>query len=227
MTRTPANTDKASLSADCWAAAALDAIAYRGIEGIAVEPLARRLGVTKGSFYWHFANREALLTRALELWEQQETDDVLQRAAQETDPHRRIGRLIREINASKRASRIYQALSSASRDPLIAAFVHRVSERRMRFLVECYQALGLSTHDARLWARMTYSVYLGTLQIRHDLPEEWPSADAPDFADYVEFLMQKLVPQTNSADEAVAPQEETAATPGAVNRKAANAAGKS
>lgn len=190
--------DKPNLTADAWAAAALDAISHRGIEGVAVEPLARELGVTKGSFYWHFANREALLKRALELWEQQETDDVLQRAAKETDPRRRVERLIREINASKRASRIYQALSSAAHDSTIAACVRRVSERRMRFLVDSYRALGLSEHDARLWARMAYSVYLGTLQIRRDLPDEWPAADEPAFTDYVKFLMETLIPKGES-----------------------------
>lgn len=187
--------EKPNLTADAWATAALDVISHRGVEGVAVEPLARELGVTKGSFYWHFSNREALLQRALELWEQQETDDVLQHAAQETDPRRRIERLIREINASKRASRIYQALSSASHDPAIASLVRRISERRMRFLVESYQALGLSAHDARLWARMTYSVYLGTLQIRRDLPSEWPPADDPEFMDYLNFLMDTLIPK--------------------------------
>lgn len=194
MTDSAGAHDKPNLSADTWASAALDAIADRGIEGLAVEPLARELGVTKGSFYWHFANRNALLDHALNLWEQQDTDEVLERVAQETDPRRRIERLITEANASRRASRIHQALSSASRNPTIADCIHRVSERRMGFLLQCYQALGLSEPDAHLWARMTYSVYLGTLQIRHDLPEEWPSADGPVFKNYITFLMQQLVP---------------------------------
>lgn len=204
MANHAATLDRANLTADCWASAALDAISHKGIEGLAVEPIARQLGVTKGSFYWHFANREALLERALDLWEQQETDDVLQRVAQETEPHRRIERLIAESNTSRRASRIYQALSSASRNPVIAACVHRVSERRVNFLIDCYQGLGLSEHDARLWARMTYSVYLGALQIRHDLPEEWPSADTPTLNDYLGLLMQRLIPAPGSpADGAV------------------------
>lgn len=195
MTDDSGASDNVTLTADAWASAALDAISHRGIEGLAVEPIARQLGVTKGSFYWHFANRDALLRRALELWEQQETDDILDRIRHESDPHRRIERLITEANASRRASRIHQALSSASGNPLIAACVHRISERRVNFLVECYQALGLSNHDARLWARMAYSIYLGTLQIRQNLPEAWPSADGPDFSDYIQLLMQRLVPK--------------------------------
>jgi len=211
MARTNGNDDKANLTADAWATAALDAIAEIGIEGVAVEPLARRLGVTKGSFYWHFANREALLERALRLWETRQTDEILERVGQVDDPRLRIERLIGEINASKRASRIYQALSSASHDPTIAACVRRVSERRMRFMLECYQALGLSANDARRWARMAYSVYLGTLQIRRDLPDEWPYADDPEFAEYVQFLMKRLIPDeaihnaSDSADYAAAP----------------------
>lgn len=194
MTHSADTHDKSSLTADDWASAALDAISERGIEGLAVEPLARALGVTKGSFYWHFSNRDALLERALDLWEQQDTDDVHRRVAQEADPNRRIERLITESNASRRASRIHQALASASRNPAIAACIHRVSERRMAFLLDCYQALGLSEHSARLWARMAYSVYLGSLQLRHDLPQEWPPADTPAFDDYITFLMQQLVP---------------------------------
>src|SRR5690606_21017046 len=68
--KTPAaKTERARLSADDWAEAALDLIAEQGVAAVAVEPLARRLGVTKGSFYWHFPSRDALLQAALERWE--------------------------------------------------------------------------------------------------------------------------------------------------------------
>ena len=52
---------EARLSTADWEAAALDALAENGLAGVAIEPLARRLGVTKGSFYWHFTDRDALL----------------------------------------------------------------------------------------------------------------------------------------------------------------------
>ena len=70
-------TDRPSrLSADDWALGALDVIAEQGLAAVAVEPLARRLGVTKGSFYWHFPSREALLVAALDLWEAIEQETV-------------------------------------------------------------------------------------------------------------------------------------------------------
>ncbi len=210
----PNGNDKPTLTANAWASAALDAIARTGLQGVAVEPLARQLGVTKGSFYWHFANREALLERTLQLWEKQETDEVLNHAEQAANPHERVQRLIAEVNASKRASRIYQALSSAAGDPMIAACVRRVSERRLKFLQDSYAALGLTAHDAREWALLTYSVFLGTLQIRRDIPDEWPSADQPAFKDYIQFLMGALIPksQESVADER-SPKPAAAAAP--------------
>ena len=59
------------LSPQDWIDAALAAIAAGGLAAVAVEPLAARLGTTKGSFYWHFASRDALLKAALANWEQQ------------------------------------------------------------------------------------------------------------------------------------------------------------
>src|SRR5436309_10975695 len=72
-----------------WASAALAAIGSGGLAAVAVEPLATRLGTTKGSFYWHFANRDALLTAALERWERTGTEDVIAYVeAQPTGPAR-------------------------------------------------------------------------------------------------------------------------------------------
>ena len=193
---------KTMLTSRDWAEAALDAIGQRGVEGVAVEPIARDLGVTKGSFYWHFANREALLVAALQLWEARETDDVLERVRQETDPRARIQRLITEVNASRRASRIHTALSSATKPGFVRDYVERVSKRRLDFIQDCYAGLGLGAETARRWALMTFSVFLGALQIRRDLPGEGPAADEPAFGDYVKFLMVTLVPPGLDGDDA-------------------------
>ncbi|MGN8157249.1 TetR/AcrR family transcriptional regulator [Salinisphaera sp. SWV1] len=210
-------SQKNALSAQDWAEAALEAIGRRGVEGVAVEPLARELGVTKGSFYWHFANRDALLTAALARWEARETDEVLARVQQETDPRARIKRLVTEVNTSRRASRIYTALSSATKPSFVREYVERVSRRRLQFLIDCYAALGLGPGRARQWALQTYSVFLGSLQIRRDLPGEWPAADDPAFADYVRFLMVSLLPPEAQAEDNDDNGGRTADTPAAAS----------
>ena len=66
-----------SLTAADWTEAALAALARGGLTAVAVEPLAKELGATKGSFYWHFADRNELLEAALVLWERRDTDRVI------------------------------------------------------------------------------------------------------------------------------------------------------
>jgi len=193
--------DRKTLSASDWAATALDAIVRDGIDAVAVEPLARRLGVTKGSFYWHFANREALLMAALALWERRETEETFASVRREPDPRLRIQKLFATVHAGERAARLYQALSAAAvNDPRIEAVVRRASERGLQFLNDCYRALGLSTHDAGQWAMLAYSVYLGTLQVRRDQPEALPAG--ADYQVYLKFLTNTLLPAEMPAADA-------------------------
>src|SRR5262249_6676712 len=74
------------LTRDDWITAALAAIADGGLAAVGVEPLAARLGATKGSFYWHFENRDALLEAAIRRWEKQTTTDVAAEITAARDP---------------------------------------------------------------------------------------------------------------------------------------------
>ncbi|MCC5857381.1 MAG: TetR/AcrR family transcriptional regulator [Ectothiorhodospiraceae bacterium] len=187
-----AETNRRTLTAEDWADAALEAIADGGVNAVAVERLARQLGVTKGSFYWHFSNRRALLRAALQRWEQQQTDEVLARAAVETDGATRIDRLFRSVDGSKRASQLYLAFAAAARDPMVSEVVRRVNQRRIVFMEENYQAMGLPPKGARQRAVLSYSVYLGTLQLRRDAPELIPAG--PEFHEYMDCISEALIP---------------------------------
>lgn len=182
-----------SLSADHWALAALDAMAIGGLDAVAVEPLARRLGVTKGSFYWHFPNRGALVKAALEQWERQETEDAIVGVAEVSDPYERIVRLFKQSNASYRAGRLYLALAAASDDPLVNEVVRRVSVRRLSYLQNCYRDLGLSEHDAKLWSTFAYATFIGNQQVHRDAPSRFPAG--AEFREYFKLMLRTLIPQ--------------------------------
>lgn len=189
---TPESASKASLSIEAWAEAALEALASGGLDAVAVEPLARRLRVTKGSFYWHFANREALLHAALALWEKRETLDALEGVAEIDDPFERIVRLFKQANASHKAGRLYLGLAAASDDPAVGEVVRRVSARRLAYLNQCYLALGMNAHDARLWSTFAYATFIGNQQVHRDVPERFP--DGADFREYFKLMLKTLVP---------------------------------
>ncbi|GAC1624485.1 MAG: TetR/AcrR family transcriptional regulator [Nevskia sp.] len=191
---------KASLSVDAWAEAALEALASGGLDAVAVEPLARRLRVTKGSFYWHFANREALLRAALGLWEKRETYDAIEGVEGIPDPYERIVRLFKQANSSHRAGRLYLALAAASDDPAVGEVVRRVSARRLAYLHKCYLDLGLSEHDAHLWSTFAYATFIGNQQVHRDNPERFPSG--ADFREYFKLMLKTLIPHPAAAPAA-------------------------
>ncbi len=179
------------LSAGDWEAAALDALADSGLAGVAIEPLARRLGVTKGSFYWHFVDRDALLRAALRRWEESYTERVIARLADVREPRERLGRLIASVLASGRSDRIHIALAAA-RHPLVREAVARVTRRRLAYLESCYVDLGLPRREARRSALLAYTAYVGLVHLRLEAPREIPGDDAS--AAYVEHLIVKLLP---------------------------------
>jgi AcrR family transcriptional regulator len=179
------------LSAEDWELAALDALADSGLAAVAVEPLARRLGVTKGSFYWHFSDREALLAAALRRWEQSHTDRIIATVAEVQDPRERLVRLITSAMAGGRSDRIHLALALSPHAP-VRETLARVSGRRMDYLESCYVELGQPRREARQSALLAYAAYVGLVHLRLEAPKALPSGAAN--AAYVKRLIAMLVP---------------------------------
>ncbi|HLI19007.1 MAG TPA: TetR/AcrR family transcriptional regulator [Rhodanobacteraceae bacterium] len=181
------------LCAADWEHGALAMIADEGVAALAVEALARRLGVTKGSFYWHFRNREALLQAALTRWEADDTRELEQhvRAAGE-HPRERLGALFRWVSGEAQSHRIYAALLQALDHPLVKPMMTRVSQRRMDLLELAFRQAGLDHDAARHRARLTYAAYVGFLQL--NLTLELPHLSHEQYDAYVEHVIGALVP---------------------------------
>lgn len=181
------------LSAADWEHGALDMIAEEGVGALAIEALARRLGVTKGSFYWHFRNREALLQAALRRWEDADARDLQQHIdAAGDDPRQRLDALFRWVSGEAQAHRIYAALLQALDHPLVKPLMIRVSRRRLDLLVLAFRQAGLGYDAARHRARLTYAAYVGFLQL--NLTLELPHLSHEQYDDYVEHVISALVP---------------------------------
>lgn len=182
------------LTPDDWIDAARELIATSGIAALAVEPLARTLGVTKGSFYWHFSDRNALLTAVLERWEREGTDARIAASERLADPRQRLARLIDETFTDDFGTNrnINLALLDASRHPLVQPVLRRTTARRLDHLEACYRELGFNARTARLWALHGYAAYLGTLRLQRDLPEHAPHGQLD--AAYRRHLKTALIP---------------------------------
>jgi AcrR family transcriptional regulator len=183
----------ARLSAADWERGALEMIAQEGVGALAVEALARRLGVTKGSFYWHFKNREALLQATLNRWEADDERELqLHVSSAGERPRERLGALFRWVSGEAQAHRIYAALLQALDHPLVKPTMTRVSRRRMDFLESAFRQAGLGDAAAQHRARLTYAAYVGFLQL--NLTLELPHLSHEQYEAYVEHVIATLVP---------------------------------
>ncbi len=185
-------TERSRLSAADWEQAALDLIEEQGVAAISVELLARRLGVTKGSFYWHFASRDALVEAALKRWEQFDTDAVVAQVDRISDPRERLVELFRRTSHEIRDQVIYSALMRAIDHPAVQPVMQRVSQRRVAYLAAAMRAAGLDREQAAQRSQLAYAAYVGMLQlIMHRL---LPRPAHGDFDAYVEHVIESLLP---------------------------------
>ena len=159
--RAAAMSQSRPLSATDWTRAALDAMTEGGVSAVAIEPLAAQLGATKGSFYHHFANRDALIVAALEEWERSQTEVVIERLGLLPDPAERL-RAVMAAALGDRAGGVRDAaLLGSAAHALVKPVVERVTKRRLAYLTETYVELGLPEVRARHRALLLYSSYLG------------------------------------------------------------------
>ena len=163
---------KARLGRDDWIRAALDAIAAGGLAAVAVEPLARSLGVTKGSFYAHFSNRDELIEAALEAWEHSHAEEQVEQFRAIDDPAERLAAVLRVATefSQSGAPSVHGRLMGELEDPRVRSAVSRVNAARLDRLSETYRELGLTERTARDRARIAYATYLGLLQMAREAP---------------------------------------------------------
>ena len=140
----------------------------RGVDGVAVEALARSLGVTKGSFYWHFEDRDDLLQALLTTWESEGTRRIIEWVEQEAeDPASRLAALVYRTSAVTDFDRLEGALRSWARtEERARVVVQRVDRRRLGYVTSLLVASGIGRAVARRRAEIFYRTLIGEFTYR-------------------------------------------------------------
>ena len=136
-------------------------------------PLAKELGVTRGSFYWHFSSRDELLSAALELWEREHSDAILDGLEAMPEAADRLAALGRA--ATSKPPSIFIQLVRASDDPIVGAVLERSSRRRLEVLERAYSDSGLPPAAARRRALIAYAQYVGLAFLLSEDPDLLPT----------------------------------------------------
>lgn len=156
---------RSTLTPADWIERATLVLTDQGIDAVRVDVLARLLGVTRGSFYWHFKDRDDLLRSVLRAWRTAATEQVIERFERQCeDPHVLIKELISlpfRGRAAEHAARIELAIRGwARRDAMARQAVDEVDARRIEYHVQCFTALGFVPPEAqgRAFALYAYEV---------------------------------------------------------------------
>lgn len=187
MARRAAVQNTTTLDAAAWIEAAFDALAEGGVDAVRVDPLAKNLGVTRGSFYWHFADRAALHTAMLKEWRKRQSYQVGSRIESQTSvPDERLKRTLALPNSSpraKRAASIELAIRLwARRDSEAAKAVKHIDRVRLNYYAKLYGDMGYTPANARKQAFVFYAALMAQAFIFTD-------ADTDVSADLAKMLL--------------------------------------
>jgi AcrR family transcriptional regulator len=153
-----------------WVEEGLRALAGGGPDAVRIEVLAQALGVTKGGFYWHFADRDALLGEVLDAWERANLEGVIERVERDGgDARTRLRRLFALAFSGTEALRTDLAVRDwARRDPAVAERVRRVDNRRMEYLRSLFGAWVQDGAEVEARGLLALSLWIGNHFIAAD-----------------------------------------------------------
>lgn len=170
-----------TLNRESWLSAAFSALAEGGAEQVRVEVLAKRLKVTKGSFYWHFRDRTELMEALLESWKIGRIEAInMQTRLNGQSPGERLRDVLSLYagNGNPRGMAIEMAMRDwARRDARASETVAEVDRERLRCVSELFAGMGLSEDDAFARAYLFYSFIFGEgLLARSAAPDRFEKA---------------------------------------------------
>ena len=162
----PADADRAALTPQAWTVAATEVLVDQGIDHVRVDVLAKQLKVTRGSFYWHFRDREELLRSVLRAWREGATEQLTARLeSAHTDPRQQLRDVLSlplRGRSAVRAARIELAIRAwARRDELARHAVDEADASRIGYIAQVFSSLGFAVTEARSRAFVLYAFVVG------------------------------------------------------------------
>jgi AcrR family transcriptional regulator len=170
METRPSKVQRTALDREAWIKGAIAIMAEHGTEQLRVEILAKRLGVTKGSFYWHFKDRRDLQDAVLAFWRDGRIRDI--RKQTQAQPGGEAAALLHTIEVyssarNRKGIAIEAAVRDwARRDPQAAAVVEEVDAERLSCACRLFLACGIKEDEAQARSLMLYAYVFGVSLMR-------------------------------------------------------------
>jgi AcrR family transcriptional regulator len=159
------------LTAQAWIDFALTALAHEGADALKADVLARQLGVSRGSFYWHFADLGAFHARVIERWKQVATEAIITDIERHEECEARLDALLRHAFGRGAAVEI-RMRAWASSNAEAARAIGDVDRRRQEYMERLLVEAGIAPPVAATRAQLMYWAYLGAALSRSRLTGE-------------------------------------------------------
>jgi AcrR family transcriptional regulator len=156
----PAPARTGSLEPADWIRAAFARLSSEGIQEVRIELLARDLGVSKGSFYWHFRDRADLLEKMLAQWEDAEASWLDERDTQDSTATR-WAKLIERVSDPARIRAEVAIREWGRADEKVAVKIAIIERKRAKLIVEVLRDVGFSWSAAESWSETVSLICLG------------------------------------------------------------------
>ena len=197
-----AKKPRTPLDRDAWVAGATEVLAEEGIAGLRVEVLAKRLKVTKGSFYWHFTDRRDLLLAVLSHWKEGRIRDIIKQTR--AQPGHELAQIYHVIDVysasrSRRGMLIELAVRDwARRDPEASVIVAEVDDVRLRCARDLFLACGVPMEEASSRCMLLYAYVFGVSLMIYEKFDTDVARLKRDIADLIARSLS-MKPKANAA----------------------------
>lgn len=162
MTRKNAPASKPRLDRDEWLTCALDALANEGGSVLTIDALTQRLGVSRGSFYWHFKDRGDFIRQLVEYWSVVFTESVSREVSRVAgSATERLLKLMERIVSDRLNRYDIPIRALASHDPVAQRIVKKVDKFRLDYVRSLFAEIGFEGEELEMRTQ-TFVVYYST-----------------------------------------------------------------
>ena len=144
-----------------WLNAGYELLMQNGPKGLTIDALLKRVGVTKGSFYHHFKGHADYIEHFLNFYEQEGTLNIIDICNEEPTPKARLRKLLVVVTSyPPEAATIMRTW--AQHDERVRIVQERADARRLAYVADQFQQMGINEVDAKQYANLLYSILIGS-----------------------------------------------------------------
>lgn len=145
-----------------WLKLGIREFSIKGIQGVNVEQMAKRLNCNKSSFYWHFKSRNKFINEMIQYWFENSIKPITEIVDKESNPKQRFEKFIKQSFKDKsRKDLMYHLRLLSNNDHKVEQLLNYLTSKRLEYTSSLIQELGYSCKEAEIKSKILLNFYIG------------------------------------------------------------------